>query len=74
MYDEEENARYGIGTMYQTMSNRSAIILRKKHFPNGANIVLLSLKDSKECFGDESHDLFKNQSNELDKLVSFSFV
>ena len=50
VYDEEENMRFGNGTLYQTMSNLSAIILRKEHFPNGANIILLSLKNKQdEC-------------------------
>ena len=50
VYDEEENMRFGNGTLYQTMSNLSAIILKKEHFPNGANIILLSLKNKQdEC-------------------------
>ena len=37
--------RFGNGTMYQTMSELSAIILKKEKFPYGANIVLLSIKN-----------------------------
>ena len=50
LYDEEENMRFGNGTMYQTMSKLSAIILKKSSFPNGANIILLSTKGKDECF------------------------
>jgi len=50
LYDEEDNMRFGNGTMYQTMSNLSAIILKKEQFPNGANIILLSIKDKSECY------------------------
>ena len=49
VYDEEENMRFGNGTLYQTMSNLSAIILKKEHFPKGANIILLSLNEQDEC-------------------------
>ena len=42
--------RFGNGTLYQTMSDLSAIILKKEHFPNGANIILLSVKSNRmEC-------------------------
>ena len=51
--------RYGNGTMYQTMSSLSAIILKKTQFPNGANIILLSVKDKKECFDEPTHNQSK---------------
>ena len=42
--------RFGNGTLYQTMDNLSAIILKKEKFPNGANIILLSIKRNRmEC-------------------------
>ena len=42
--------RFGNGTLYQTMDNLSAIILKKEKFPNGANIILLSIKSNRmEC-------------------------
>ena len=58
--------RFGNGTMYQTMSTLSAIILKKEQFPNGANIILLSVKRS-ECFKGQKSG---NHSNTRKKHVS----
>ena len=64
VYDEEENMRFGNGTLYQTMSNLSAIILKKEHFPKGANIILLSLKNEQdECREEKIKPVSRNFFN-----------
>lgn len=70
--------RFGNGTMYQTMSNLSAIILKKEKFPNGANIILLSIKNKgHECPNDikseESEESFLPKYAVL-KEVSSGFI
>ena len=56
--------RFGNGTLYQTMSNLSAIILKKEHFPNGANIILLSLKNGQdECREEKINPMPGNVTN-----------
>ena len=64
--------RYGNGTMYQTMSSLSAIILKKTQFPNGANIILLSVKDKKECFDQPKRMQGKTRKYGELKHVSFA--
>ena len=51
--------RFGNGTMYQTMSKLSAIILKREKFPYGANIVLLSIKNK----GYECRDRIMNNGS-----------
>jgi len=73
LYDEEDNMRFGNGTMYQTMSTLSAIILKRAQFPNGANIILLSVKDKSECFEeDTSNNKRKTRERRNIKLKNVS--
>ena len=50
LYDEEKDMRYGDNTVFQTMLNLTAIVIEKKVYPKGINIVLLSKSTDSGCY------------------------
>ena len=50
IYDEEKDMRYGENTVYQTMLRVTAIVIEKKTYPQGVNIVLLSKSSDSGCY------------------------
>ena len=50
LYDEEKDMRYGDNTVYQTMLKVTAIVIEKKAYPKGVNIVLLSKSSDSGCY------------------------
>jgi len=47
-FDEESNIKFG--SSYQTMLQKSAMIVSKELYPDGFYLVLLGKSDTKECF------------------------
>jgi len=50
-FDDESNIRYG--SSYQTMLQKSAMIVTRKNYPDGFNLVLLVKSDSSDCYRKE---------------------
>ena len=50
VYDEEKDMRYGDSTVFQTMLRVAAIVIDKKTYPNGVNIVLLAKSSDSGCY------------------------
>ena len=50
LYDQEQDMRYGNMTLYQTMLNLTALIIERKNYPHGANVVLLAKSNDDGCY------------------------
>ena len=50
LYDEEKDMRYGNNTVFQTMLSVTAIVIERKTYPKGINIVMLSKSSNSECY------------------------
>lgn len=47
-FDDESNIRFG--SSYQTMLQKSAMVVTKENYPDGFNLVLLVKSDSSDCY------------------------
>lgn len=47
-FDDESNIRFG--SSYQTMLEKSAMIVSKERYPDGFNLVLLGLRNNSQCY------------------------
>ena len=66
LYDEEKDMRYGDNTVFQTMLSVTAIVIEKKTYPKGVNIVLLSKSSDSGCYlKTKPNDKYFNRSMKI---------
>jgi hypothetical protein len=69
VYDEEKDMRYGDKTVFQTMLKVTAIVIEKKIYPKGINIVLLSKSSDSDCYM-KSDPTGKHSNQSMEVTVS----
>eukprot|EP00092_Neocalanus_flemingeri_P029565 GFUD01032111.1.p1 GENE.GFUD01032111.1~~GFUD01032111.1.p1 ORF type:complete len:873 (+),score=223.26 GFUD01032111.1:44-2662(+) len=72
LYDEEKDMRYGDSTVFQTMLKVTAIVILKKDYPKGVNIVIRAKSSDSDCYlKTESHGVPVDRSMEVTISVEY---
>eukprot|EP00092_Neocalanus_flemingeri_P010561 GFUD01011377.1.p1 GENE.GFUD01011377.1~~GFUD01011377.1.p1 ORF type:complete len:900 (-),score=228.82 GFUD01011377.1:79-2778(-) len=72
LYDEEKDMRYGGSTVFQTMLKVTAIVILKKDYPKGVNIVILAKSSDSDCYlKTESHGVPLDRSMEVTISIEY---
>jgi len=66
-FDDESNIRFG--SSYQTMLQKSAMVVTRKNYPDGFNLVLLVKSDYSDCYRKDKPSSDEKEANSMTMKV-----